>query len=485
MLVSLPRLVIAGISGDSGKTLLSLALVAGFKKGGKSVAPFKKGPDYIDPAWLSAIAATPCRNLDTFLVPADKVHSSFLKYSQGFDLSLIEGNRGLFDGRNVEGEQSTAELARMTGSPILLVINCAKVTRTVAAIVKGCLEFERGLRFAGVILNRVAGERHKRIITDAIEEYCGIPVLGSIPNLRDKSVTIPERHLGLIPPAEFTTDAQFERNLALLAETHLDLERIYNAARKAKPLEMIPSPVQSTSSSHVRIGYFSDSVFTFYYPENLERLTELGAELVPISSLSEPKLPELDGLYIGGGFPETHAGKLGDNQALMQSVKTAADSGMPIYAECGGLIYLCRNLKWNQNSFPMAGVFDLDLEMHPRPVGHGYTSLEVTADNPYFPVGARINGHEFHYSGIRGALPPDTGCCRMETGVGLGNRKDGLVYRQTLAFYTHIHADGNHGWAKAFISRALDFARTRRELSIPDSIVANGNRRRFENYCLN
>lgn len=485
MLVSLPRLVIAGISGDSGKTLVSLALVAGFKKWGKSVAPFKKGPDYIDPAWLSAVAATPCRNLDTFLVPAEKVRSSFLKHARGFDLSIIEGNRGLFDGRNIEGQHSTAEIARLTASPVLLVINCAKVTRTVAAIVKGCFEFERGLKFAGVILNRVAGDRHNRIITDAIEGYCGLPVLGSIPNLKDKALNIPERHMGLIPPSEFNAGTSFEKNLALLAENHFNLERIYKAAQKAKPLELIQVDEKQALSPQVRIGYFSDSVFTFYYPENLERLAQSGAELVPISSLKERKLPEIDALYIGGGFPETHAGKLGENQILMQSVKSAADAGMPIYAECGGLIYLCRNLIWNENKFPMAGVFDLDLEMYPRPVGHGYTSLDVVAENPFFPVGTRINGHEFHYSGIKSNLPADAGCCRMETGVGLGNKRDGLVFRQTFAAYTHIHTDGEHGWANAFISRALAFAQIRREASIPNSHADNADRRRIENYCLN
>ncbi|UCG52885.1 MAG: cobyrinate a,c-diamide synthase [Candidatus Latescibacterota bacterium] len=458
MATGFSRLVIAGLSGDSGKTIASLSFLRALRRRGLSVSVFKKGPDYIDPAWLSAAAETDCRNLDTYMVEPDVVRRTFVVHAEKSDIAVIEGNRGLFDGRDVSGTHSTAELAKLTGTPVVLVVNAAKVTRTVAAVVKGCLVFDPDVTISGVILNRVAGRRHFRVLEGSIKDFTGLPVLGAIPNLGDDSTLIPGRHLGLVTPAEYKYDTDLWDRLLEIGEDHLDIGAMIEIARSAKPISCEVLAAVASAPANVKIGYFRDSVFTFYYPENLEALEARGAELVPVSSVEDNGLPEIDALYIGGGFPETHADELAGNRSMMESVKHAAVSGLPIYAECGGLIYLARSLRCNEKTYPMSGLFPIDLGMHPKPVGHGYTEVRVDEPNPFYPVGTAIRGHEFHYSGPIGDLQEVKSCMAVETGVGVGNTRDGLVAGNTLACYTHIHADGVKDWADSMISSAAKHA---------------------------
>jgi len=457
MAMNCPRLVVAGLSGDSGKTITSLSLLLALKRRGLHPSVFKKGPDYIDAAWLSWAAGKPCRNLDTYMVTPEDVRRSFVAAAGPSDLAVIEGNRGLFDGKDSAGTHSTASLARLLDAPVVLVVDCTKTTRTVAAMVKGCQSFQPDLTLAGVILNQIAGTRHQRVITEAIEQSCGLPVLGALPRLTADSALIPGRHLGLVTPAEFGENSELQDRLTALAEGHLDLDRLLKIAHSAGPLAVTEPGRAPRSQVRARIAYFQDSVFTFYYPENLEALEAAGAELVPVSSLADAVLPEVDGLYIGGGFPETHADRLADNQSMLTSVKAAVESGLPVYAECGGLIYLCRNLVCGDRSFPMAGVFTFDLVMHERPVGHGYTECRIDRANPFFDRGAVLRGHEFHYSGPMTELPDDHGCMTMLSGIGLGNRRDGLVYKNCLAGYTHLHASGVPTWAESVVARAVGY----------------------------
>jgi cobyrinic acid a,c-diamide synthase len=459
MATSRSRLVIAGLSGDSGKTIASLSILAALRRRGFSVSVFKKGPDYIDPAWLSSVAQTACRNLDTYMVDPDVVFRNFVFHSDKSDISLVEGNRGLFDGKDISGTHSTAELAKLLEAPVLLVVNAAKSTRTVAAIVKGCADFDPNVNIAGVILNRIAGKRHLRVLTGSISEYSGLPVLGAIPNLSESAELIPGRHLGLVTPSEYRYGAELQSRLCEIAENFLDVDRIVEIAESAGPISCTSPDASCPDSGRVKIGYFKDSVFTFYYPENLEALAASGARLVPVSSLADTSLPEVDALYIGGGFPETHAEQLARNRSMMKSVKKQALGGLPIYAECGGLIYLARSLKCNDVVYPMAGLFPIDLCMHPKPVGHGYTLLRVDAPNPFYAVGTSIRGHEFHYSGPTDSLQETESCMKVESGVGVGSARDGLVYASTLACYTHVHADGVESWPSALVSRATDHAR--------------------------
>ncbi|MFH1438663.1 MAG: cobyrinate a,c-diamide synthase [Pseudomonadota bacterium] len=458
---SIPRLVIAGLSGDSGKTIASLCLLAAARRKGLRISAFKKGPDYIDAAWLSRLSGTPCRNLDTWMVEPKIVAARFAGAAAGSDAAVIEGNRGLFDGRDVEGTHSTAALSRLLAAPVVIVVNAVKTTRTLAALIKGCVDFDPDVRIAGVILNRVGGKRHERIVRDSIGKYCGLPVLGALPKLDGKSILIPNRHLGLVTPAELDHGPELEKGLADAGDEYLDCDGLLAAARAAGPLDADETGTPEKIPATVSIGYFADSVFTFYYPENLEALEAAGARLVPVSSLEDPGLPDIDAMYIGGGFPETHAAGLAQNTSMMQSVKKAAGGGMPVYAECGGLIYLCASLAWKHDTYPMAGVFPMELAMHEKPVGHGYTQVRVDRPNPFFEVGTVIKGHEFHYSGPVENAAEDAGCMTVETGVGLGRKRDGLLYKAVLSCYTHIHSDGVKTWASSMVSRAAQYKRSR------------------------
>ena len=458
MVARIPRLVIAGLSGDSGKTIVSLAFLHALRQKGYKPAVFKKGPDYIDSAWLARAADHVCRNLDTYLVEQALVRDIFIRRAFQSDIAVIEGNRGLFDGKDVAGTHSSAELALLLQAPVVLVVNVAKATRTVAAVVSGCLSFDSRLKVAGVILNRVSGDRHGKIISESIEKYCRVPVLGRIPRLPDDCQLIPGRHLGLITPAEYTGGTNLDRQLLEIAGKHLDIDSLVGIASAAPPLEQpVVDHEERPLSPRVRIGYFCDPVFTFYYPENLEALEHHGAQLVPVNSLEDSELPDIDGLYIGGGFPETHAARLADNRSLQMSVKQGSKQGLPVYAECGGLIFLSDKLIVNDNVYPMSGVFRVELQLESKPVGHGYTSLRVDQHNPFFEIDTFLRGHEFHYTGIRHGTEELATCMNMQSGVGLGAGRDGLVSCRTLATYSHLHASGAPRWAAAFAARAREY----------------------------
>jgi cobyrinic acid a,c-diamide synthase len=470
MSIQLPRLVIAGAAGDTGKTIVSLALIAALKKRGLRVAPFKKGPDYIDAAWLSFAAGRACHNLDTYMVAEDLVCRTFRQSSADADCAVIEGNRGLFDGRDVEGTHSTAALAELLDTPLLLVVDCRKVTRTVAAMINGCRAFAPSLTFAGVVLNNVAGSRHVRIVTEAIERYCDLPVLGEIPAIRDEEI-IPGRHLGLVTPAEFREQHHVREKLEEIADLYLDVDAILAEAQKAPGLAAQHESPHPVPEPDLRIGYFCDSAFSFYYPDNLDALRECGARLVPVSSLSDEALPDIDALYIGGGFPETHLDKLAANPPLMTSVREAIEAGLPVYAECGGLMYLARSISWKEERIELCGIFPLDLVMHDRPVGHGYVEMTADRDNPFFPKGSSMRGHEFHYSAPEKRVPAGDTCLKMT----VGQRRDGLVYKNCFACYAHIHARGVADWAPAFAGRARQY-KLKRQHAQSSEDMKKGNR---------
>jgi len=460
-----PRLLIAGTSGDSGKTVVTLGLLLALRRRGILPVAFKKGPDYIDSAWLSWAAGLPCRNLDTFLQPGDRILESFVGRASA-EINLIEGNRGLLDGMDLEGTHSSASLARLLDAPVVLVVNASKMTRTVAAAVVGCRQLEPDLQLGGVILNRVAGDRHESLARRAVEQLAGVPVLGAMPRLREQ--LLPDRHLGLLPPQEHEQLGQTAERIREVVGQNVDLDRLVELARSARALPMEaagkePPSERGPTHARVRLGVFQDSSFTFYYPENLEALEQAGAELVPVSGLSDPQLPpDLHGLYIGGGFPETHAARLSDNQSLGRELRRAAAAGLPIYAECGGLIYLARSLQVGAKRYPMAGVLPLEVELCSRPVGHGYVELTVQRPNPFFAPGLRLTGHEFHYTRIVGELPPDLyAAFEVRRGTGSGGGRDGIVHNNVLASYTHLHALGAPEWATGLVDRAASWRASR------------------------
>ena len=455
----LPRVVIAGLGGESGKTLVTLALTAGARQRGWQVRAFKKGPDYIDAAWLSWASGRPARNLDTFMMGFEGAAASFRRHGSADSLHLIEGNRGLFDGADARGTHSTAELAKLLAAPVILVVNTSKRTRTAAACVLGCQKMDPAVKLAGVVLNPIASLRHEQTLREAIEAECGIPVLGAIPRIPAEEL-VPGRHLGLIPPAEYPRLGELHRTLTETVAAHLDLERLIEIACQAPPL---PCPAEAPTPSRVaaglRIAYLRDSAFTFYYPENLEALEAAGAELVPVSSLCASALPErIHALYIGGGFPETHAAALSANVVLLSDLRRRAAAGLPIYAECGGLMLLSRAIHWQGRRYPMADVLPVEVEVCARPQGHGYAVLRVEQDNPFYPVGLTLRGHEFHYSRIPPAGPSPPCVCGVLRGVGAWQGRDAVVLGSVWASYTHVHAAATPEWVSGLIGAARRFA---------------------------
>jgi cobyrinic acid a,c-diamide synthase len=449
-------LVIAGLAGGSGKSVVSVGITAALARQGRRVVPFKKGPDYIDAGWLQLAAGRRCYNLDPFLMTKEAIHRSFIMHTADADLVIVEGNRGLYDGVDAEGGYSTAELALTLSLPVLLVVNCTKTTRTVAAMVLGCQQFDKRIDIKGVVLNQIATERQRLLVTESVEKYTGIPVLGSIPRL--KRDIFPMRHLGMIPHQEYTDSHGALDFLIDLITDNVDLERV-EAIMGAVPepavtvLKEQDNPAVS-GAPKVKIGILQDAAFQFYYSENLEALEKAGAQLVPMNALRDNILPELDGLYIGGGFPETSAGALAANTAFRQSVKKAAENGLPIYAECGGLIYLGSSIVLEEEEFPLVGVFPIRFEMSARPQAHGYTIFHVEKDNAFYSPGTEVKGHEFRYSKIlewQGSV--DQLVLKMVRGQGFKNGRDGLTYKNVLALYTHVHADGTPEWAGNFVQR--------------------------------
>jgi cobyrinic acid a,c-diamide synthase len=458
MIFNSPRLIIAALKGGSGKTILSLGLTSAWKGMGYRVTAFKKGPDFIDSGWLSFAAGRPCYNLDPFLMNPGQIVASLLRNSAGADISVIEGNRGLFDGLDLDGCCSTGELGKITKSPVILIVDVTMATRTVAALVMGCQKFDPDLRIGGVILNRVAGVRQESLAKNAVEQYCGVPVVGAVPKLKQN--TFPERHMGLVPHLETDYAEKAVAWARAVAEKHLDLNTLWNLAHEASPLNY-PSGEEKEQGALVtpeppaRIGVIRDKSFWFYYPENLNHMKRLGAQLLEINSLENRELPPIDALYIGGGFPETQAQALADNVAFRAALKNRIEEGLPVYAECGGLMVLGKELVVDGKEFPMVGALPLSLILGKKPQGHGYTILEVTERNPYFSVGEVLKGHEFHYS--KAVLHPsdDTRTVfKVLRGEGVDGKADGLCRKTVLATYTHIHAGGNPEWAQRVFSVA-------------------------------
>ncbi len=454
----MPRLLIAGLSGGSGKTIVSMGLLLLLRRAGIEGQAFKKGPDYIDPEWLEWASARPARNLDTFLMGPDRVLSSFMHYGVSAGINLIEGNRGLFDGFDALGTHSSAVLAKLLSAPVVLVIDATKMTRTAAALVLGCQKLDPLLSIQGVVLNNVSGRRHEDVLRAAIESTCSIPVVGVLP--RAAGNPLPERHLGLVPPQENNGIQQVQQDLLKLVENRLDLDVLLSIARSAPPLELLTQERPALQDAHgLRIGYLRDSAFSFYYPENLEALERTGAKLVSISALRAFALPgDLHALYVGGGFPEIYAQELSANTRFLESLRQACANGLPVYAECGGLMLLARGLIWKGKRFPMANVFQIDVEVFDTPQGHGYSQLRVDTPNPFFLPGAALRGHEFHYSRIVDVAEEAVTTCTVMRGVGCLPERDFLLTRNVMAGYTHLHATATPEWAKGIVAAAHDFA---------------------------
>ena len=470
----IPRIVVAGLRGGSGKTIVSLSLISVLRQKGLVVSPFKKGPDYIDAGWLARASGVPCYNLDLFMMSPGQVTDSFCSRSGASQISVIEGNRGLYDGIDAEGSYSTAELAKHLMSPVILAVDCTKTTSTIAAMILGCQKMDPEVSIGGVVLNRLATARQEGVIRKAIEKTCGISVLGAIPRLREDP--FPERHMGLVPFQERTGIEESLSKVREIGEKYLDYDAIVKVANSSgevttsEEFEVKRSVIREnsklkTSDSKLQIGVIRDSAFQFYYQENFEELEKRGAELVEVSPLRDEELPLVDALYIGGGFPETHAITLAENSAFKQSLHKAVEDGLPVYAECGGLMYLGSTIRLEGKTYAMTGILPVTFALEHRPQAHGYTIVRVRQANPFFPMNTELRGHEFHYSKVIALGSEGVSMAfEMERGKGIQDKKDGICYKNVLAAYTHLHAAGSPEWAEGMVKCAQEYKNQRAKM---------------------
>ncbi len=464
------RLLVSAAHKSSGKTTVSTGLCAALRARGLGVQPFKKGPDYIDPLWLGRAAGRPCVNLDFNTMSREEILQAVGPRIEGVDVTLIEGNKGLYDGLDLDGSNSNAALARLLQTPVVLVIDSRGMTRGVAPLLLGYQAFDPEIRIAGVILNRVGGSRHGSKLRAVIEHYTDIPVLGLVSENPDLHIL--ERHLGLVPSNEHAAaDAQIQA-LAAAVGAEVDLPRLATIGSDAPPLAFSRRPDAGPAGPAVRIAVARDAAFGFYYQTDLEALEAAGAELLFFDTLRDARLPEADGLFIGGGFPETRMQELEANASMRASVRDAIESGLPAYAECGGLMYLARGITWGERRCAMSGVLPGEVVMHARPQGRGLVRLQETGAGPWPLTDASGNGlefgaHEFHYSALEPLGGQPVYAYRVLRGHGIDGEHDGIVHRNLLASYTHLRSTAQNPWAARFVqfvraiaARRVEAART-------------------------
>lgn len=453
------HLYISAAQKSSGKTTLSVGLCRAWRDLGLRVQPFKKGPDYIDPLWLGDAAGRPCYNLDFHTMGRAEITDAFGRELEGCDLGLIEGNVGLFDSLDPAGTNSNAELAKQLSSPVVLVINCHGMGRGIAPLLLGYQGFDPDLRLAGVVLNKVGGARHAKNLISVLERYTDLPVLGVME--RDEEIEIAERHLGLMPSNEAEgAEAWIDRIHRRVLE-QVDLARLLaiaeGAPRPPAPAPARPGPLRVDL---VRIGIARDAAFGFYYPDDLRALVEAGAELIEFSPVGDPELPAVDALFIGGGFPEYRMGALEANRSMREQIADFVARGGPVYAECGGLMYLCQGISWKGERRAMVGAIEAEVQMRSRPQGRGYVRLRETDACPWPRLGehrAELPAHEFHHSAV---VAPDPGWCYafdVLRGVGVDGRHDGIVQGRLLACYSHLRDVGGCGWTGRFVEHVRRF----------------------------
>jgi cobyrinic acid a,c-diamide synthase len=447
---SMPRVFISAAHKSSGKTTLTLGLSAALHARGHVVQPFKKGPDFIDPLWLGMAAQRACYNLDFHMMQRDEIEQQFARAAAAARISLIEGNKGLYDGLDLDGSNSNAALAKLLGAPVVLVIDSRGMTRGVAPLILGYQAFDPEIRIAGVILNNLGGSRHEAKLRAVIEHYTDVEVIGAVQH--DATMQITERHLGLVPANEQDAARARIQHVGERVAKQVDLQRLL-AIGDSAPLFDAPLPAEAPiPAERVRIGIAHDQSFGFYYSEDLDSLRAANVELIDIDTLHAQALPEVDGLVIGGGFPEMFMTELEANSSLRTQIRGAIEAGLPTYAECGGLMYLSRCIRWQGQTRQMVGVVPGDTVMHERPVGRGYARLQPTGADRWQETDP-IPAHEFHYSSLENLPAGSIYAYRIMRGHGIDGKHDGYQLHNLLAGYVHRRGSGAQGWIAPFLNQ--------------------------------
>ncbi len=440
------RLLISAAHKSSGKTMLSIGLAASLKARGAEVQLFKKGPDYIDPLWLEQASGRPVYNLDFNTQAPDEMKGLFAARQSRSGVNIIEGNKGLHDGVDTAGSDSTAALALLLESPVILVVDTSGMTRGIAPLLLGYEAFDRRVNIAGVVLNQVAGSRQEQKLCAAIETYTDMPVLGALP--RAPAVIVKERHLGLTTPGDAAGPQERIAEIRHIISAGVDIEAVTAIARNAPRLAPIGLPVMRKDPADVTIAVARDAAFCFYYPDDLDALERAGARLAYFSPLHDKRLPQADGLLIGGGFPETHIDALQANAPMRREIGAAIAAGMPVHAECGGLMYLARSIAHDGQKGEMVGAIGADAVMHRRPQGRGLVVLESTSPGPKVSV----NAHEFHYARLENFDAEPHYAWQVMRGTGIDGRHDGIMVNNAMASFSHFRDTSRHHWAREFVA---------------------------------
>ncbi|HEY3419559.1 MAG TPA: cobyrinate a,c-diamide synthase [Methanomassiliicoccales archaeon] len=444
------RLVIAGAGSGVGKTTIATGIISRLSKR-YSVQAFKVGPDFIDPMFHTLASGRPSRNLDSFFMDKATIGNLFGWSTQDADIAIIEGVRGLYDGLSATGDTgSTAEIAKLLDASVILVVNARSLAKSAAAVVMGFKMLDPEVRIEGVILNQVSGERHRQKATEAVESLTDTKVVGTIE--RDSN-RLAERHLGLVTPDDIDASKAIADVEGLVRD--IDMDPILEISEKGRWLDLpIDAPFPEAENRGVRIGVPRDSAYSFYYQENLESLQAAGAELVMFSPLKGDTLPDADGYYLGGGYPEMHLETLSANRDFLDGIEAKSSEGCTIYGECGGMMTLCRSISNGAAKGRMAGVFDHDAVLTEQRQGLSYVISEGTGENFLFP-GRTVKGHEFHYSKL---VPQPDGPYAFDVtrGTGVDGRHDGLVKRRTIGTYMHQHALANKEWGLRIVESCLE-----------------------------
>jgi cobyrinic acid a,c-diamide synthase len=448
-------MVIAGTHSGVGKTTISLGLMAALQKRGLAVQSFKVGPDFIDPGHHTRLLGVPSRNLDGWMLSKEYNRATFCRSMQGKDFGIVEGVMGLFDGYDGRSEAgSTAQMAKWLNAPVILVVDASSMARSIAALVHGFKTYERDLRVGAVIANKVGSASHARFLSEAMESVPDVSFLGGLP--RSEEVTIPDRHLGLVTSDEEPYPADLFNKLAVLVEEHLDVSKLLEMPATVVSDEVLPGP--PARQARIRLGVARDEAFCFYYQDNLDLLTHFGAELCFFSPVRDANLPaNVSGLYLGGGYPELYARKLAENEGLRREILAAAQRGMPIFAECGGFMYLARSIEVEGRNYPMVEFYPFSTRMLPQRKALGYREVVLKEDSLLGPKGLKARGHEFHYSELIGnpGEVPDLFQLSSRKGIEVGT--DGFMLDNTLAGYIHLHFGSNPAMAAHFVDSCREY----------------------------
>lgn len=455
----MPHVFVSAAHKSSGKTTVSIGLCAALKDRGLKVQPFKKGPDYIDPMWLASASDRDCYNLDFYTMQNEEISQAFNRYNQDADISIIEGNKGLYDGLDLDGSNSNAALATMLDAPVVLVLDARGMTRGIAPLILGYQAFDENINIAGVILNQLGGSRHESKLRNVIEHYTDAAVIGAIHKHEDMAIV--ERHLGLLPSNESDSAASHIANISKHVAASVDLDKVINIADSAPAPTKIHFPAAEKKCS-LRIAVAQDAAFGFYYASDLNAMRDAGVDVIKFDTLHDTALPEnIDGLFIGGGFPESSMQELEDNTSMRESIHSAIEAGLPTYVECGGMMYLSQSLTWNNKKNSMVGIIPGDTLMHDKPQGRGYVKIDESNEFIWPTLESDSNvshqAHEFHYSSLDNFEPNNEfqTAYTMKRGHGINGEYDGIMYKNMLACYTHQRNVDSNPWVERFIQFIL------------------------------